>query len=100
MQTSPDEKDGGYGVAIVKAYISGEDPDRHALVSHLDAPWHALENAFKRLQTNGIFSERSWVRTDSLLAESGKSVESQRMWSFIAALSSGFLGKGVSRQQS
>jgi len=101
---SPDEKDGGFGVAITLAFVKGTSPRLSDLSRELDVPHYILEMAYRRLQVNGLLSSRSWTLKDPYLT--GRTVssgEDQRRamlnWCHVAAMSSGFLGRGLTRAE-
>lgn len=101
-----DERDGGFGVAIIMAYIDGVPCRLQDLSRALDTPPYLLEMAYKRLQMNGLFSSRSWVLNDQDLLSYGDNnlningmYKCLRAWCFIAGMASGFTGKGCTREE-
>lgn len=86
------EKDGGYGVACLIAFIKGVRPTVADLAAHLGAKPDDVVAAFNRLHKNGVFSQNWKVKQDaSLLGENGND-EDHRAWAHIAAIAGGFLG--------
>lgn len=98
---SDDEKDGGFGVAMILAFIRGTNSRLHDLAREINVPPYALEIAYKRLQINGLLSSRSWVLSDPLLYDNGNHdyMSRVRAWSHIAGLASGFCGLGKTREE-
>lgn len=102
---SQDEIDGGYGVAMMCAYILGVHPRLRNLCEFLDLDEKYLEVPYTRLMVNGVFQYNSPIGRDSLLRPSRKKRSyyeeelALKAWANIAALASGFLGKGLSREE-
>lgn len=100
---SQDERDGGLGVAMMLAYLSGVPARLSDMSRAIDIPSYMLEMAYRRLQINGLFSPRSWVLSDPLLSYDGDDIKALYdklyAWCFIAGLSSGFTGKGFTREE-
>lgn len=98
---SPDEKDGGFGIAIILAFLRGTNNKLHDFAREIDVPPYTLEMAYKRLQINGLLSGRSWVLTDPLLFDGVRCDPMSRLraWCHIAGLSSGFTGLGQTREE-
>lgn len=99
---SADEKDGGFGVAMILAFIRGTSSRLNDLAREINVPPYALDMAYKRLQINGLLSNRSWVLTDPLLCDYNSNhnpMSRLRAWSHIAGLSSGFCGLGQTREE-
>jgi len=90
------EKEGGYGVAMLISYIRGVKPSLGDFSRHLGVATDELSRPLSRLIKNGVIGreDAGWdVKNDrALLGQAGES-EAQRIWGFIAALSSGELGK-------
>lgn len=104
MNTDLDERDGAYGVAMTLAYMKGVPSRLGELSAEIGVPPYVLEMAFRRLQVNGIFCQRSPVFTDPILRNEhdGSEYEQRRTllaWCYIAGLSSGYTGKGFSRAE-
>ena len=97
---SADEKDGGFGVAIILAFVRGTNNKLHDFAKEIDVPPYVLEMSYKRLQINGLLSNRSWTLTDPLLYDDGDhdTMSRLRAWCHIAGLSSGFIGLGQTRE--
>ena len=101
---TPDEKDGGFGVALALAFIRGVPPRLGDFSRELDVPHYILETAYRRLQVNGLLSARSWLINDPHLAgRQNRTDEDYKhamiLWCHIAGLSSGFIGKGLMRSE-
>lgn len=98
------ERDGGYGVAIVIAYLRGVKPTLSELSKHIGVAPDELSRAFSRLFKNkAIGKNETWnMKKDSYFtyfaknADDVKNLESNldffRNWSFVAAVAGGFLG--------
>jgi len=101
---SPDERDGGYGVAICLAHLQGAAPKLNELADYIGTPPQHLEVAYKRLQLNGIFSHTCPILDDRELlftaARTDEELErSYKAWCHIAGLASGFVGKASLRAE-
>lgn len=104
MNTDPDERDGGYGVAMTLAYMNGIPAKLGDMSAEVGVPPFVLETAFKRLQVNGIFCHRSPLLDDSFLRNEHDKSETSKIkthvaWCNIAGLASGFIGKGFLRSE-
>jgi hypothetical protein len=89
---SKEERDGGYGVACVLAFMRGVRPSLADLSSHLQVTTEEIAPAHLRLTRNGVFTSRFNAKRDSSLQMNLSQDESQRAWAHIAALSGGFIG--------
>ena len=90
---SPHEKDGGYGVAIVIAFLRNCRPAISDLATHLEVPPDEIVTAYTRLAKNGVFQKTWGARKDSwLLGQTGDDGTHNFAWSHIAALAGGFIG--------
>ena len=99
-ENSADDRDGAIGVAIMLAYLQGIPPRLNDLANALDLPPYLLEMSYKRLQINGLFSPRSWVLKDLILrGRKGSDYDHKVAWCHIAGLSSGYTGKGFTREE-
>lgn len=99
-QSKPqDERDGGFGVAMVAAYLKGTPSKLMDLAKEIEAPPYLLDFAYRRLQVNGLLSDRSWVLSDPYMVSTANPDRTLQLWCHVAALSSGFLGKGLSRSE-
>lgn len=98
---SADDKDGGFGIAIVLAFVRGTNNKLHDFAREIDVPPYILEMAYKRLQVNGLLSPRSWVLTDPLLYDDGNHDPMSRLraWCQIAGIASGYCGLGQTREE-
>ena len=88
------EREGGYGVAMVIAYMRGTKPSLGEFSRHLGVNADELSKPFTRLMRNGVMGRNAtWdVSNDTTLLGRNGDDEAHRLWSFVAALSSGFLG--------
>lgn len=100
---SLEERDGAYAVAMVYACVFYNI--RLSLIdmsNFLMQPVAVLENAYRRLQNNEVLSFRSPILKDPLLRVKrtgqgyDEDMDVRRAWCHIAALGSGFVGKGRS----
>ena len=103
-EVSPDERDGGYGVAICLACLQGYSTRLIDLANAMESHPSDIEVAYKRLQINGVLSYHSPILNDRELKMSRAETESEmdaclRAWSHIAGLASGFIGKGSPRSE-
>tara|TARA_B100000614_G_scaffold262915_1_gene301196 strand:- start:20820 stop:21221 length:402 start_codon:yes stop_codon:yes gene_type:complete len=100
---TPDEKDGGFGIAMVLAFLRGTPARLAELSKEIDVPHYVIEIPFRRLHLNGIFNDWSWVLTEPLLKGESRSADDAHramlIWCHIAGLSSGFTGKGLTRPE-
>lgn len=89
---SKEERDGGYGVACVVAFLRGVRPSVADLASHLQVSSDEILPAHTRLLRNGVFSSRFNAKRDQALLSNLAEEEAQRAWAHIAALAGGFIG--------
>ncbi len=92
---SEDEQDGGLGIAIILAYLKGTPPRINDLSRSLGVTPNLLESAYKRLQENGLLSNKSWVTKDKSLIGLRNSQEGSISLCWIAGIASGFTGKSA-----
>jgi hypothetical protein len=78
------ERDGAFGVAIVKSVSDGVEPDLNEIASHLGVERAFLVRAFRRLSLNGIF------RRD--LGDEALRCDDVKAWSYYAGFASGATG--------
>lgn len=102
-EMSQDDRDGGFGVAMILAYLQGVSPRLTDLSRTIDVPPYLLETAYRRLQINGLFSPRSFVLSDPLFHYEGNDPQTMYdalyAWCFIAGYASGYTGKGFTREE-
>lgn len=100
-ETTLEERDGGYGVAIVLAAMRGARVNLNDLSYAVKENVSNLERAYKRLSLNGIFSQKSFIWNDPLLkediTENSDSIRVHRAWCHIAGLASGYTYRLFSR---
>lgn len=95
---SQDDKDGGYGAAIMLAYMKGVPARINDLSRAIDVPPFLLEMSYKRLNLNGMFSAKSWILNNPSLIEIDSDSDLYT-WCHIAGMSSGYIGKGMTREE-
>lgn len=90
---SEQEKQGGYGVACLLAYMKGARPSLPEISKHLEVTADEISVPFVRLLRNGAFNRERWDSKNdrALLGEDGEA-SAHHSWGFVAAVSSGFLG--------
>lgn len=90
---SDQERQGGYGVAVMFAYLRGVKPTLNDVAKHLGVTADEINIPFVRLLRNGAFHKDKWKsKTDSCLTGEEGDDEAHRAWGFVAAVSGGFLG--------
>ncbi len=87
-----EERDGGYGVACMKAFLQGVRPSVSDLSSHLQVSIDEIVAAHTRLLRNGAFTPRFNAKRDEALLKNINEDDAQRAWGHIAALAGGFIG--------
>jgi hypothetical protein len=99
--TEANERDGGYGVAIMVAYLNGARPTLDDMSRHLRVDIEEIEIAFRRLQANGVFLPDYDTRNDLAILEDNSvdPVEIRTAWATIAGQASGFVGQGYYLQR-
>lgn len=80
------ERDGAFGVAIVKSVLDGVKADLNEIASHLGLDRELILRAFRSLSLNGIF-RRDLVYSDDALRR-----ENMHAWCFYAGYASGSTG--------
>lgn len=103
-EVSLDERDGGYGVAIVLACLQRVNPRLNDLSEAIGTPHFVLEMAYRRLQVNGVISYGSEFLKDTSLVMTNARTEEElnaalKSWCHIAGIASGFVGVRVDRVQ-
>ena len=90
---SESERQGGFGVACVMAYMRGVKPSLPELSKHLGVTPDEINVPFVRLLRNGVFNRDRWnTKSDpDLLGNTGDD-NAERCWAFVAAVGGGFLG--------
>lgn len=87
------EKQGGYAVACMIAFLRGVKPTLTEMAKHLGVSSDEISQPFVRLLRNGAFYREKWnAKNDSSLIGNEGEDEAQRSWAFVAAVGSGFLG--------
>lgn len=92
------EKDGAVGVAIILAYLKGVRLDIDDVSRHLGLDRNLVEVPFRRLLTNGVFSQKYNLKEDTALLGKKKtywqtSAEYTRnAWCVLAGISAGLTG--------
>jgi hypothetical protein len=101
------EKEGGYGVACMLAFMRGQRPVISELSKHLEIPADEIVAGYTRLSKNGLFN-KDWGlildeegnvlveggarRDEALLGRDGTDA-CERAWAHIAAVAGGFIGR-------
>lgn len=87
------EKQGAYGVACLMAYMRGVKPSLPDIAKHLGVTADEINVPFVRLLRNGAFHRDGWDAKNcpSLQGDQGFE-EEHRIWAFVAAVASGYLG--------
>lgn len=80
------ERDGAFGVAIVKSVLDGVEPDLNEIASHLGIERDFLVQAFRSLSLNGVFC-RDFIYTDDALRR-----DDLHAWGYYAGYASGATG--------
>jgi hypothetical protein len=85
---------GGLGVAMTVAFMKGCSSNLNDLSWHLRVPVVDLALPYARLEKNGVFDPRRWlIKEDQAVLGHYGDDEAARIWAYIAAVSSGFLGQ-------
>ena len=93
-ETCDDERDGGYAVACVMAYMDNSRPGLEDIAKHLGVSPGEIDIAYRRLQASGVFSHEYNARRDPALNGYGNPVQGRTAWSVIAGIGSGYVGQG------
>jgi len=98
---SQEEKNGGYGVAMVLAFLSGIKPDLNSFSNHLEVMSSELVTPFSRLANNDVFTSKTSQDVELLgqgfsdTAERAASWKKDKAythaWCQIAAIASGIV---------
>jgi hypothetical protein len=89
---SHSEREGGYGVACVLAFMRGAKPNIGDLANHLGVAADEIVPAYQRLNRSGAFSNRWNVKRDRAMQGHMSDEETQKTWAHIAAVAGGFIG--------
>jgi len=82
------DRDGVWGVAIVRSVLDGVKPDLVELALHLGVDREVLRRAYKRLSMNGVF-HHDMVYDDRPVLDSGDI----HAWCYYAGYASGHVGR-------
>jgi hypothetical protein len=95
-ETDSNERDGGYGVAMMIAFLNGARPNLDDFSRHLKVEISEIETAYRRLQSNGVFTPSYNAKNDPvLLGEHDiEPIEIRAAWAIVAGQASGFVGQG------
>jgi hypothetical protein len=89
---SLEERQGGYGVACMAAFMRNAKPSVNEMANHLGIISDEIYMPFTRLARAGAFNQRWNAKRDKALLSHMGDDEAQRAWSHIAAIASGFIG--------
>ena len=81
------DRDGAWGVAIIRSVLDGVKPELMELSLHLGVDREVLRRAFNRLSVNGVF--RDVVYDDRPALDSGDI----HAWCYYAGYASGHIGR-------
>ena len=107
MEASPEEQDGGYGVACVLAVMKGVKPKLEDLSRHLDVSVEELAQPYKRLLYSGVLSKNFDPKNDPALLCEGFNYGSMHLegwtiddaaktaWAHIAAVAGGLIERNI-----
>jgi|10_taG_2_1085330.scaffolds.fasta_scaffold70889_2 hypothetical protein len=99
------EKDGGYGVACMVAFLRGENPSLRDLANHLEVEPRRIKKAFIKMSSTGLFTDKFNAKNNNELLGRGFSDSVQYMncwtsddgyraaWCQIAAIASGLISR-------
>ena len=111
-QSSWEEKQGGYAVGCVIAFLNGVNPELSALSAHLGVPVKELSKPYSRLLYSGVFSDNYNAKGD--LALLGKDISQTSTylkgywdkdrsilaaWCHIAAIGSGAIERNIPKNR-
>lgn len=93
----PHERDGAWGVAMVRSVLDGVRPSLTELSSHLGVPIVLLKRAYNQLSANGVFRSNKIHKDEALKdwKEKGKvTTDALKLlpWCYYAAFASGAAG--------
>jgi hypothetical protein len=87
------EMEGGYGVAIMIAFLRGCRPSITELAQHLEVPPEELVTPYTRLAHSSVFHKDWGARRDrALLGQADSREVHDRAWAHVAGVAGGFLG--------
>ena len=90
-EAGEDERNGGYGVACLIAFMKGADAREDSIASHLGVDSSKIQTPFLRLFKSGIFSKTFDARSDKWLLGSASPRQSQCAWGNVAGVAGGFI---------
>jgi hypothetical protein len=85
------DRNGGYGVAIVVAFIKGVKPELPAIASYLKLKEDELRPAFNNLFECGVFSTKFNAKKDNALLGRASDAEIKMAWGQISGLASSLI---------
>ena len=87
------ERNGGYGVACMIAFLHGVSANLSDIAFYLGVTTDEITPSFIRLHKNGFFTNNRGSRKDkALLYQINDDIESTRAWCFVAAVAGGITG--------
>ena len=92
-----DERDGGFGVALMEAFLESTRPTLDDLAKFLemdDEEKRLAEVPFRRLHAAGLFSMKFNARRDRALNGWTSKHEGRAAWCYVAGAASGWVGGG------
>lgn len=87
-----EEREGGYAVAIMSAYLDGCRPTIEDIADYLgldEQEVSEIEVPYRRMLVSGLFSPKFNARRDKALQS-----KDDTAWCYIAGIGSGFVGAG------
>jgi hypothetical protein len=88
---SEQDKEGGYGVAIVVAFMKGIKPDLNLMAKHLGIESTAILQSFNNLMDCGIFSDKFNAKKDRMLLGHENIDNAEMAWMQIAGISANLI---------
>ena len=85
------DREGGYGVAIVVAFMKGIKPDLNLMAKHLGIESTILLQSFNNLMDCGIFSDKFNAKKDRMLLGHENVDNAEMAWMQICGISSAMI---------
>ena len=92
-----EEREGGYGVACLLAYMRGAEATVDKIASHLGVGVGEIQAAYSRLVQCGLFSKEFDARGDKWLRGEGNKRQNMCAWGYISGISSGIVSRCFGR---
>jgi hypothetical protein len=97
QEVNSPEREGGFGVACLLAYMNGADASAESISKHLGVAIIDIQLSYSRLMRAGLFSQEFNAREDKWLLGKGSETQSLCAWCHIAAIAGDIIYRNFGR---